>query len=111
MRSCNDTEAAILQTGLSKAVAQGTVLKGKVLNYTTTRPEQAGFYYRPYRGQVETLYAGDWKKTALVKINADGSYEVLLKNLKKEMAYEYKSFAIQENVSIEGESKIIPILH
>jgi alpha-L-fucosidase len=104
-------EAAILQTGLFRNAAQGTLLKGKVLNYATTRPEQAGFYYRPYRGQVETLYADDWKKTETVKINADGSYEVLLKNLKKDTAYEYKSFAIQENVSIEGESKIIPILH
>lgn len=103
-------EAAILQTGLFTTVVQGTLLKGKVLNYTTTRPQQAGFYYRPYGGQVETLYAGDWKKTELVKINADGNYEVVLKSLKKGIAYEYKSFAIQENVSIEGESKIIPIL-
>jgi len=104
-------EAAILQTGAFKTTALGQVLKGKILNYKTIRPDLAGFYYRTYSGQVETLYAGEWKKTEPVKINADGSFEVLLKNLKKDISYEYKSFAVQENVTIEGENKIIPILH
>nr|WP_068890889.1 alpha-L-fucosidase [Pedobacter panaciterrae] len=101
-------EAAILQTGSSKISALGTLVKGKVLNYKTIKPDLAGFYYRPYRGQVETLYADAWKKTGPVKISADGSFEVLLKDLKKDVAYEYKSFGLQENVLIEGENKIIP---
>jgi alpha-L-fucosidase len=97
-------EAVIVETG-GTALSKGlVVLKGRIVNYKTPLVKLARFDYRPYRGQVETLYAGKWTASAWVPIKSDGSFELtlLLKG-----SYEYKAIVQQENVEIEGENKLL----
>lgn len=98
-------DAAMVQTGNFKINAGLITLNGKILNYDRIKPQKARFYYRPYRGQVETLYADAWKMSAWVKINADGTFQIPLKLTKG--AFEYKAVAEQQNVVIEGENKVL----
>jgi alpha-L-fucosidase len=96
-------EAAIVETGASSKIKTGVVLKGKILNYKSISAKRARFDYRPYHGQVETLYAGKWTAGTWVNINTDGTFEATL-SLKTD--YEYKAVVEQANVEIEGENKL-----
>ncbi|MFS2185427.1 alpha-L-fucosidase [Mucilaginibacter sp. Mucisp84] len=96
-------EAAIVETGADLKIKTGAVLKGKVLNYKDISAKRARFDYRPYHGQVETLYAGKWTAGSWVNIHADGTFEAILP-LKAD--YEYKAVVEQANVEIEGENKL-----
>jgi alpha-L-fucosidase len=96
-------EAAVVETGASSKTKTGAVLKGKILNYKSISAKRARFDYRPYHGQVETLYAGKWAAGAWVNINAGGTFEATLP-LKSD--YEYKAVVEQANVEIEGENKL-----
>jgi alpha-L-fucosidase len=96
-------EAAIVETGASSKVKTGVVLKGKILNYKSISAKRARFDYRPYHGQVETLYAGKWTAGTWVNIHTDGTFEATLP-LKAD--YEYKAVVEQANVEIEGENKL-----
>ncbi|WP_029283597.1 alpha-L-fucosidase [Pedobacter sp. R20-19] len=98
-------EAAMVQTGNAKANSGVATLNGKILNYTQVKPGRAKFYYRPYRGQVETLYAEEWKMSPWVTIKADGTFLGTIKLPKG--SYEYKAVAEQQNVVIEGENKVL----
>ncbi|KLT65456.1 alpha-L-fucosidase [Pedobacter sp. BMA] len=98
-------DAAMVQSGDYKVAAGTATLNGKVLNYTKIKPQRARFYYRPYLGQVETLYAGDWKMSPWVNIKADGTFSGTLTLPKG--AYEYKAIVEQQNVIIEGENKVL----
>jgi len=97
-------EAVIVETGSTTLVKGGVVLKGRVLNYKDLSIKKARFDYRPYKGQVETLYAGKWTTGTWVTIKPDGSFEQTLP-LKEN--YEYKATVEQANVEIEGESKLL----
>ncbi|WP_406826516.1 alpha-L-fucosidase [Pedobacter sp. KACC 23697] len=99
------TEAAMVQSGDFKVAAAVTTLNGKVLNYAKIIPQRARFYYRPYLGQVETLYAGAWKMSPWVNIRADGTFSGTVKLPKG--AYEYKAIVEQQSVIIEGENKVL----
>jgi len=99
-------DAAMVQTGNFKVTDKGLLLSGKILNYQSVKPKLAGFQYRPYRGQVETLYADAWKNSQTVAIKQDGTFEVLINNLKDKGALEYKGFALQQGVEVEGENKV-----
>jgi alpha-L-fucosidase len=96
-------EAAIVETGASSKIKTGVVLKGKILNYKSISAKRARFDYRPYHGQVETLYAGKWTAGTWVNIHTDGTFEATLP-LKGD--YEYKAVVEQANVEIEGENKL-----
>ena len=97
-------EAVVVETG-GTALSRGrVVLKGRIINYKMPSVKLARFDYRPYCGQVETLYAGKWTASAWVPIKPDGSFELALP-LKG--SYEYKAIAQQENVEIEGENKLL----
>ncbi|GGE41773.1 alpha-L-fucosidase [Pedobacter psychrotolerans] len=98
-------EAAMVQTGTAKTAADVATLNGKILNYAEVKPGRARFYYRPYRGQVETLYAEEWKMSPWVTIKADGTFFGTIKLPKG--SYEYKAVAEQQNVVIEGENKVL----
>jgi alpha-L-fucosidase len=87
----------------------GAVLKGKVMDYKPALAKRARFYYRPYAGQVETLYAAPWVKTAWVNINADGTFSTPLKGLKKGSRFEYKAVAEQQKVAVEGETSVVSL--
>ncbi|WP_293744851.1 alpha-L-fucosidase [uncultured Pedobacter sp.] len=99
------TEAAMVQSGDYKVAAGVATLNGKVLNHAKIKPERARFYYRPYLGQVETLYAEAWKMSPWVNIKADGTFSGTVKLPKG--AYEYKAIVEQQSVIIEGENKVL----
>lgn len=98
-------EAAMVQSGDYKVTAGIATLYGKVLNHAHIKPKRARFYYRPYLGQVETLYAGEWKMSPWVNIRTDGTFSGTVKLPKG--AYEYKAVVEQQNVIIEGENKVL----
>ncbi|WP_412468479.1 alpha-L-fucosidase [Pedobacter sp. KLB.chiD] len=99
------TEAAMVQSGDYQVAAGVATLNGKVLNYPKIKPVRARFYYRPYLGQVETLYAGDWKMSPWINIRTDGTFSGTVKLPKG--AYEYKAVVEQQNVMIDGENKVL----
>lgn len=99
------TEAAMVQSGDYKVAAGVATLNGKVLNHAKIKPERARFYYRPYLGQVETLYAEAWKMSPWVNIKADGTFSGTVKLPRG--AYEYKAIVEQQSVIIEGENKVL----
>lgn len=98
-------EAVAVETGGTAASANGVTLKGRILNYTNKSVKRARFNYRPYSGQVETLYAGKWTASPWVAIKPDGGFDITIKTLKGN--YEYKAIAGQGNVEIEGENKLL----
>ncbi|WDF81233.1 alpha-L-fucosidase [Mucilaginibacter sp. KACC 22773] len=97
-------EAVIVETGASALSKGGVILKGRITNYKTTTVKLARFDYRPYSGQVETLYAGKWTASVWVPVKPDGSFEL---TLPLKGSYEYKAVAQQENVEVEGENKLL----
>ena len=102
-------EAVMVQTVGSKVTTDGVVLKGKIMEYKPALSKRARFYYRPYAGQVETLYATPWVKTVWVNINADGTFSAPLKGLKKGSRFEYKAVADQQKVAVEGETSVVSL--
>jgi alpha-L-fucosidase len=102
-------EAVFVKTTGSSLTDDGAVLKGKVMDYKPALAKRARFYYRPYAGQVETLYAAPWVKTAWVNINADGTFSTPLKGLKKGSRFEYKAVAEQQKVAVEGETSVVSL--
>ncbi|WP_316831559.1 alpha-L-fucosidase [Pedobacter aquatilis] len=100
-------ESAMVQTGLFKKAGSISTLNAKILNYKEVQPKRGRFYYRPYRGQVETLYADAWKMTDWVAIKSDGTFAGTVKLPKG--AFEYKAVAEQQNVIIEGENKVLSL--
>ncbi len=87
------------------AKASRGVLKGRILNYNN-EAVTACFYYRPYHGQLETLYAGPWRKTAPVKVPANGVFEAMLP-LPKGIKYEYRAVVEYARIAINGENKVV----
>ena len=102
-------EAVFVKTEGSAPIAAGAVLKGKIVDYKPAQSKRARFYYRPYAGQVETLYAAPWVKTEWVNINADGSFSTPLKGQKKGSRFEYKAVAEQQQVAVEGETSVVSL--
>ncbi|MEH3114807.1 alpha-L-fucosidase [Pedobacter terrae] len=100
-------EAAMVQSGDFELAAAVAKLNGKALNYAKIKPQRARFYYRPYLGQVETLYAGAWKMSPWVNIKPDGTFSSVVKLPKG--AYEYKAVVEQQNVIVEGENKVLTL--
>jgi len=101
-------EAVFVKTMGSTVNATGAVLKGQVVDYKPSLSKRARFYYRPYAGQVETLYASPWEKTVWVNINADGTFSVPFKG-KKGSRVEYKAVAEQQKVAVEGETSVVSL--
>jgi alpha-L-fucosidase len=102
-------EAVFVKTIGSTPSSDGALLKGKVMDYKPVLAKRARFYYRPYAGQVETLYAAPWVKTAWININADGTFSAPLKGFKKGMRFEYKAVAEQQKVAVEGETSVVSL--
>lgn len=97
-------EAVIVETGATALWKGRVILKGRIANYKTPSVKLARFDYRPYHGQVETLYAGKWTVSPWVPVKPDGSFEL---TLPLKGSYEYKAVTQQENVEIEGENKLL----
>lgn len=99
-------QAVEVMTTDSKIITNGAVLMGKVLNFKSGSAQRACFYYRPYAGQVETLYSSAWVKSGWTNIKPNGEFELLIADFKKGMQYEYKAVAEQSKLEVEGENKI-----
>ncbi|WP_074490078.1 alpha-L-fucosidase [Mucilaginibacter polytrichastri] len=99
-------EAVQVITAENKATATGGILSGKIMHYVPKSAQRACFYYRPYTGQVETLYASPWVKTSWTSIKPNGDFDLMVSALQKGKQYEYKAVAEQSNLEVEGETKI-----
>jgi alpha-L-fucosidase len=89
--------------GISKAGK--TLARGRVNNYKN-ETVKACFWYRPYHGQLETLYAGPWKKTGPLRVQADGTFEGALP-LPRGAKYEYRATIEYARIEMNGENKIV----
>lgn len=98
-------EAVTVETGDGKVTANGVLLTGKLYNYKNKGVKQIRFAYRPYRGQIETLYADKWAYTNWAPVAQDGTFNTKVTGLKG--AYEYKAIALQDKVAVEGENKVV----
>jgi len=103
-------EAVLVATGKSAVVTTGaSTMSGKVSDFKPGQIKRGRFYYRPYAGQVETLYASPWVKTDWVPVDANGSFSIQPKGLKKGSRYEYKAIAEQQQVAVEGETSVLTL--
>lgn len=102
-------EAVVVKTLGSTSTAAEAKLNGKIEDLKVGKVKRARFYYRPYAGQVETLYAAPWVKTEWVTVQDNGNFYVLLKGLKKGSRVEYKAVAEQEQVAVEGETSVLTL--
>jgi alpha-L-fucosidase len=99
------SEAVIVETGASKRAEDGGLtLSGSVYKFKEKGVSRARFACRPYAGQVETLYAGKWKFTDWINLDGDGHFSIIIKGI--DGALEYKAVAQQNNIDIDGESKV-----
>lgn len=99
-------EPVRVQTVSATATAATVKLQGKVLQSKVTTTMKAGFWYRPYNGQTEDLYAGPWIKTPLVKPAADGSFTTTIGTLKRGQKYEYKAIVEYNRITFNGDEKV-----
>ena len=67
---------------------------------------KARFYYRPYHGQIEDLYAGAWTRSATITIDNNGNFKTAIGGLKKGQQYEYKATAAYSGIELEGDKKL-----
>lgn len=96
-------EAVVVKTGKYEIGKQAVTMMGKVFDAKSKHVTRARFAYRPYRGQVETLYADEWKFTEWVLIDKRGEFMAILKGVTGRL--EYKAIAEQSKVNVEGDSE------
>jgi len=90
----------------AKPVAAQVTLTGKIFNYSSATSMKAAFWYRPYNGQTEDLYAGPWLQSTIAAITADGNFKTTIKGLIKGQRYECKAVVEYEHIEINGDKKI-----
>ncbi|MBS1660943.1 MAG: alpha-L-fucosidase [Bacteroidetes bacterium] len=99
-------EVIDVRTGKSPATGGRPIFTGSVAGPWKGVVKKGYFYYRPYTGQVETLYAAPWKKSELVDIAPDGSFRLPMSILDGTRAYEYRAVVSWYGVEINGEDKV-----
>jgi alpha-L-fucosidase len=99
-------EAVTVRTLDSRAAAGGVLFTGQVTGDKRTLVKKARFYYRPYAGQVETLYAAPWTATKWVPVDAGGSFQSMEQKVRRDRRYEYRAVVEFCKVEINGEDKI-----
>ena len=99
-------EAVTVRTLDGRAAADGVLFSGQVTGDKRTLVKRARFYYRPYAGQVETLYAAPWTATGWVTVDAGGTFQLLEKSIRRDRQYEYRAVVEYQKVEINGEDKI-----
>jgi alpha-L-fucosidase len=99
-------EAVDVRTRDSRAVEDGILFSGQVFGAGRGLVKRARFYYRPYAGQVETLYAAPWTATGWVSIGVDGVFHLAEKKVRRDKQYEYRAVVEYRQVEINGEDKI-----
>jgi len=99
-------EEVQVRTGGSRAGEKGVELAGSVAGNKDGMVGRACFYYRPYAGQVETLYSVPWKRTAWVNIRPGGNFSLSVKTLDPHKQYEYRAVVDYYRIEINGDDKI-----
>jgi hypothetical protein len=66
---------------------------------------KVGFEYRPYAGFVENLYSTVWETTQFVEVSKEGDFSIELKDLKKEIQYEFRAVVLHHRMKIYGDLK------
>lgn len=82
------------------------VLTGKVFNYSAGLSVKAAFWYRPYNGQTEDLYAGPWIKSNKTAVEDNGHFKTMITGLKKGQRYEFKAVVEYSRIEINGDEKV-----
>jgi alpha-L-fucosidase len=99
-------EAVDVRTLDSRTTGDGVLFSGKVFGNKRMLAKRARFYYRPYAGQVETLYSAPWAVTGWTDIEADGTFHIREKKARPDKQYEYRAVVEYCRVEINGEDKV-----
>lgn len=95
-----------VSTVSAKPLMNDVTLSGNIFNYTGSANIKAFFYYRPYNGQTEDLYAGPWIKSVNAMIESNGNFKKQIKGLKKGLRYEFKAVVEYNRIEINGDKKV-----
>lgn len=97
-----------VEVSTMEAIPSGNsvVLTGKLFNYSAGTSMKAIFWYRPYHGQTEDLYAGSWIKSGKATIDDKGIFRTTINGLKKEQRYEFKAIVEYRRIEINGDEKV-----
>lgn len=95
----------VVQTVKAEVSGNTVLLKGSLARKGDAKEVMAGFEYRPYAGFAENLVSKTWDKTALVPMTKEGDFSIELKNLKKNVQYEFRAVIIDSRMSIYGDIK------
>jgi alpha-L-fucosidase len=99
-------EEVQVQTGESRTAREAVTLAGRVTGNKKGQRIRACFYYRPYAGQVETLYAAPWKRSAWTAILPDGSFRLTGGVPDTGRQYEYRAVVEYHGIEINGDDRI-----
>jgi len=99
-------EAVDVRTLDSRSAGDGVFFSGQVFGNKKAFAKRARFYYRPYAGQVETLYSAPWTATDWVNIGAAGRFSLQEKKARPDKQYEYRAVVEYRQVEINGEDRI-----
>ena len=66
---------------------------------------KVGFEYRPYPGFVENLYNTSWNNTQFVEVTKEEDFAIELKDVNKEIQYEFRTVVIHPRMKIFGDLK------
>lgn len=99
-------EAVDVRTLDGQTTNDGVLFSGRVFGNKRSLAKRARFYYRPYAGQVETLYSAPWIATTWVSLHADGTFQLREKNARPDRQYEYRAVVEYRQVEINGEDRV-----
>jgi len=99
-------EAVDVRTLESRTTGDGVLFSGQVFGNKKALAKRGRFYYRPYAGQVETLYSASWTATDWVNIEAGGTFRLREKRARPDKQYEYRAVVEYRQVEINGEDKV-----
>ena len=99
-------EAVDVRTLDSRSTSDGVLFSGQVFGNKRKLAKRGRFYYRPYAGQVETLYSAPWTATEWTDIEADGTFRLRGKKTLTGKQYEYRAVVEYRRIEINGEDKV-----
>jgi alpha-L-fucosidase len=95
----------VVETVKAIVSGNGVSLKGKLVKKGDGDSLRVGFEYRPYGGFVENLYSTSWEKTQFKEATIEGDFSIELKDLKKDIQYEFRAVVIHPRMKIYGDMK------
>jgi alpha-L-fucosidase len=95
----------VVETIKANTSENKVVLNGKLVKKGDVGSVKVGFEYRPYGGFVENLYSTSWSRTKFVEMTKEGEFSIELKDLKKDIQYEFRAVVIHPRMNIYGDFK------